>query len=286
MKSAREIREQYQMANTLAVKSQKKNDKQVLPVCPASQNDLVDDRLVSYQQNLGVLEIPVNLIVGVAETSEQSLLYTNEFLPIPEPGGQFADIWRSICEAYLDSEETPGEISCLEYLGRFYVVDGLKRVSVKKYFGASTIKARVVRIMPVRTNTKEVQRYYDFLFQYRFTQLYQLQFTRSAFFEQFQAALGNSPSYRWSDADRSRFLMHWNTIEEAFRKSYGESLNITTADALVVLLRKYPYEKIIQMESWVLARIFQASWKELYTLSFPDVSSVGSMQAVSKLHTA
>ena len=79
MKSAREIREQYQMANTLAVKSQKKNDKQVLPVCPASQNDLVDDRLVSYQQNLGVLEIPVNLIVGVAETSEQSLLYTNEF---------------------------------------------------------------------------------------------------------------------------------------------------------------------------------------------------------------
>ena len=67
MKSAREIREQYQMANTLAVKSQKKNDKQVLPVCPASQNDLVDDRLVSYQQNLGVLEIPVNLIVGVAE---------------------------------------------------------------------------------------------------------------------------------------------------------------------------------------------------------------------------
>ena len=46
MKSAREIREQYQMANTLAVKSQKKNDKQVLPVCPASQNDLVDDKLV------------------------------------------------------------------------------------------------------------------------------------------------------------------------------------------------------------------------------------------------
>ena len=54
MKSAREIREQYQMANTLAVKSQKKNDKQVLPVCPASQNDLVDDRLVQENSMLQI----------------------------------------------------------------------------------------------------------------------------------------------------------------------------------------------------------------------------------------
>ena len=54
MKSARELREQYQMANTLAVKSQKKNDKQVLPVCPATQNDLVDDGLVQENSMLQI----------------------------------------------------------------------------------------------------------------------------------------------------------------------------------------------------------------------------------------
>lgn len=148
------------------------------------------------------------------------------------------------------------------------------------------MRAQVVRILPIRTDTREAQQYFDFLFQYRLTHLYQLQFTQPGFFEQLQSALGNGPSYRWSEGDRSRFLMHWNTIEEAFRKAYGGLLRLTTADALVVLMRKYSYEQILQMESWVLARIFQASWKELYALSFPNLAVVGLRQAVPYPQTA
>lgn len=169
---------------------------------------------------------------------------------------------------------------------RSHATSILVRVSVTKFLGIPTMKARVVRLIPVRTDVKEVQRFFDFLIQYRLTQLYQLQFTQTGFFEQLQAALGNSPSCRWNEGDRTSFLMHWNTIEEAFRKSYGESLNITAADALVVLLRKYPYERIIRMESWVLARIFQASWKELYALSFSEYAAVDREQAVALLRTA
>ena len=286
MDHLREPYAKYQIANTLAAQGLKKDKKQVLPVCPASVNALVDDRMVSHREDLGELVIPVNLIVGVARTSDQVNHYTSEFLPIPAPNSRFAEHWMRIYEVFYLHEVNSNVIKCYEYLGKFYVADGLKRVSIAKTLGISTMRAQVIRILPIRTDTKEVQQYFDFLFQYRLTHLYQLQFTQPGFFEQLQSALGNGPSYRWSEGDRSRFLKQWNTIEEAFRKSYGGLLRLTTADALVVLMRKYSYEQILQMESWVLARIFQASWKELYALSFPNLAVVGLRQAVPYPQTA
>ena len=286
MDHLREPYAKYQIANALAAQSLQKDKHQILPVCPASVNALMDDRLVSNRVDLGELAIPVNLIVGVAKTSDQVYHYTSEFLPIPAPNSKFAEHWMRIYEVFYLHEVNSNVIKCYEYLGKFYVADGLKRVSVAKFLSVSTMRAQVVRILPIRTDTREAQQYFDFLFQYRLTHLYQLQFTQPGFFEQLQSALGNGPSYRWSEGDRSRFLMNWNTIEEAFRKAYGGLLRLTTADALVVLMRKYSYEQILQMESWVLARIFQASWKELYALSFPNLAVVGLRQAVPYPQTA
>ena len=98
-------------------------------------------------------------------------------------------------------------------------------------------------------------------------ELYQIQFTQPAYFEKFQAALGFRPDHVWTEENCADFLPVWNRIESAFYKSYEHSLRITAADALVVLLEKYSYDQIIQMDSWVLARMFQALWKELYVLS-------------------
>lgn len=117
MKTDRDIREQYQRANVYAARSLQKDKKQVLPVCPAMVNILGDDRNEPCRLDLGVLDIPANLIVGVAEPNCQSLLYTKEFLPIPSSGSRFADHWSSICEMLLCHEESRNEISCYEYLG-------------------------------------------------------------------------------------------------------------------------------------------------------------------------
>ncbi|MBR2890617.1 MAG: hypothetical protein IKC09_10130 [Oscillospiraceae bacterium] len=143
------------------------------------------------------------------------------------------------------------------------------------------MRSQVIRIMPIRTDTKSVQLYYDFLFQFQMTRMYQLQFTQEGFFEKLQNALGNGPSYKWTDSDRARFLAVWPMIEEAFHKSYEDCLHITAADALVVLLAKYTIDQIGQMQFWALARIFQAFRKELYTLSFAE-SSVKAAQVQPK----
>lgn len=285
MKFMREVHEQYQKAYALATRNQQKNKKQGLPICPVVLDSLINERMISYRLDLGVIEIPTSLIVGVAEENDKLALYTKEFLPVSKPNSDFANKWRQIYADFISNDCVCDEIRCLEYLGRFYVADGLKRVSVAKFHGAPILRSQVIRIMPIKTDSKEVELYYDFLFHFRLTRLYQLQFTQPGHFEKMQRAFGKTPTGKWSDSDRAAFLLYWPTIEKAFHKSYSDYLNITAADALVVLLDKYSYTQISRMEPWVLARVFQVSWKELYTLSFPGFSIHGKKSS-EKLQTA
>lgn len=287
MKFAREVHEIYQQAYALATASLTKAKKKGTPLCPVALNTLMEENMISYRRDLGVIDIPTTLIVGVAEATEKSALYTKDFFPVSDPNSEFADQWRDIYLQYSSGNCLLGHILCYEYLGKFYVVDGMKRVSVVKFSKTPTIKSQVVRIMPIRTDAKAIRRYYDFLYQFRLTKMYQLQFTQDSYFEKLQTALENDPTHKWTDGDRLRFLAVWPKIEEAFHKSYEDSLHITAADALVVLLEKYTFDQIAYMQPWMLARIFQVFWKELYTLSFPDVSEkVYQMQHERVLQTA
>lgn len=270
MEFEREIHEQYQSAYALGRKNLQDKKKQSLPVCPVAHSALMDEKMVSYRLDLGILEIPTNLIVGVIEQSEESMLYTKDFLPISDPKSEHADLWRTLYRVLHSGKAFSESIACVEYLGKFYVQDGLKRVSVSKYSNVSTMKAHVIRILPMDTEEQDVILYFDFLNQYRFTQLYQLQFTQHGFFEKLQLAMGRSPAYLWSDNDRESFLRYWPAIEHAFRKSYGDSLRVSAADALIVLMNRYSLDQIVSMETWVLARVFQTCWKELYALSYPE----------------
>lgn len=287
MRFDREIQEQYQKAYALGRRQQHTDVKHNLSVYPSALDTLVAPESISYTLDLGILDIPVNLIVGIDKDSENAMQYTKDFLPLSQPNSKFAEQWRMLYNQFLSDEGLTEAVRCYEYMGRFYVSDGLKRVSVVKFHGASTIKARVIRLMPVRTDDKDVALYYAFLSQYRLTRLYQLQFTQPGYFEKLQAALGHAPTYKWNESDRYGFLFHWVLIENAFRKSYDDYLNITAADALVVLLEKYSYEQIIRMEPWVLTRVFQAIWRELYTLSFPDFKHRGKKEQIpNDLQTA
>lgn len=274
MEFLKESHETYQQAHALAARSLAKAKKHGLPACPAALNALTDDKLISYRLDLGILDIPVSLIVGVAEANENTALYTKEFFPLSLPKSEFADQWRDINKQYFCEKGLRGEIRCFEYLGKFYVCDGMKRVSVLKFHNVPTVRSHVTRIMPISTETKSLQQYYEFLSNFRLTNLYQLQFTQPGYFEKFQRALGKKATCRWTDSDRAQFLVIWPGIECAFRESYDDNLRITAADATVVLLQRYSFDQIVHMEPWMLARVFQLFWKELYALSFPDRSLI------------
>lgn len=286
MEFEREIHARYQQAYAQGLKSLDEKKQHRLPACPAALDTLLDEKMVSCRMEIGRMEIPTDLIVGVSRDTEETKLFTKEFLPISAPNTAYADSWRMLNKQYSMRRSFDDAISCFEYLGKFYVDDGLKRVSVAKFAGTKNIAADVVRVLPMRTGSREVDLYFDFLSIYRRTKLYQLQFTQYGFFERLQAALGRKTGYYWTDTDRHAFLAHWGRIEDAFYKSYQDSLRITAADALVVLLDRYSFDQIIAMDPWVLARIFQAFWKELYALSFPEENRFEEIQTSGILQTA
>lgn len=142
------------------------------------------------------------------------------------------------------------------------------------------------QIPAVSTDLREVTLNSDFLFQYRHTKLNQIYFTQPGFFEKFQTALNHDPTYCWTDGDREEFLRVWPNIESAFQKSYENALSITAADALVILLENFTFDQIATMDTWVLARLFQAYWKPLCQLSFPDTFAVDAKRPAGMLQTA
>lgn len=89
-------------------------------------------------------------------------------------------------------------------------------------------------------------------------------FTKSGAFAQLQTALGFAPDYVWKEEDRLEFLFNWYEFEQAFQEAFGGYLNVTPADALVVLLEKYNYDTIKKMSRTVLVTLLRSAWKVLY----------------------
>ena len=60
------------------------------------------------------------------------------------------------------------------------------------------------------------------------------------------------------------------SVRKALKLAFGGYLNITTADAVLVLLKNHTYAEMKDMTSWALAELMQESWYELYKISNPD----------------
>ena len=57
------------------------------------------------------------------------MLYTKEFLPISVPNSDFADCWRFLYKNLNADHSFAEEISCYEYLGKFYVMMFMENLS-------------------------------------------------------------------------------------------------------------------------------------------------------------
>lgn len=207
--------------------------------------------------DLGVMNIPTSKIVGIAKASDKDLAYTADFLPLNPANSEFAAKWIRLYQEYLSDEGIREPIRCYEYLGKFYVIDGMMRVSVVKCHGGTTISARVARLMPVNTNDPQIQCYYEFLKCFRQTGLYQVFFSKPENFGKLQAALGHEADHVWTEMDQFSFLFYWNSFDHAFNYVFGEDAPITAADALVGLLKDHPYSEVRKMAPWDLVWVLQ-----------------------------
>ena len=230
---------------------------------------VLDENKIVDKVDLGEVNIPVSQIVGVVSNEDQEC-YSADFLPLPSVQSGFAEKWTRIYMEHLTDRGLEEPIRCYEYLGKFYVIDGKKRVSVLKADGTIMVKAYVTRIMPEKTEDDRVRSYFEFVDSFEKTGLYQIAFTQPGKTEAFLNAIGYKPDYVWTDSDRYGFIFNWYSFERAMKIAFDGLLNITTADAVMVLLKDHAYTDLIKLHSWTLAEMMQDAWLDMYRISNPN----------------
>lgn len=273
--SKQEVLDQYHKALKLGEKNHKECVVRGRYPYPQVLDEILDDSMVAGRMDLGVIEIPMDQIVGT-KTEGRKMAFAANFMPLLPPDSEFATKWMRLCEAHLGDEGIRDPIRCYEYLGRFYVQEGNKRVSVLKSYDAPTIPGYVTRLVPVWSRDPAIQRYYEFLQSYQQTGLYRVSFTQPGSFPKLQAALGFEPDHVWTPEERKCFLSGFTYFLDAFRKLGGDSLPVTAADALLVWLGVYPFSELRTATSSELVRSLGAVWPDVKILGQSDPIAVST----------
>ena len=99
---------------------------------------------------LGLVQIPLDQIVGTRYDG-RSNAFAGNFMPILNERTEFALKWAALCKAH-ETEGIREPVKVVEYMNKFYVEEGNKRVSVMKFFEAISIPGYVTRLVPKRTD--------------------------------------------------------------------------------------------------------------------------------------
>lgn len=219
------------------------------------------EQLQLSQVKLGEMEVPIYLVVGSAQDARCNS-FSPSFYPLLGPDTEFATKWVNLCAAQL-GEGIHDPIKCFEYLGRFYVQEGNKRVSVLTSMGSTTIQADVTRLMPAPAEDITTQIYLEFLEFYNNSRCWGVHFSDLGGYAKLQAALGFSKDEEWSEDYRRKFRARYFSFRSSFYRLGGGSLGLTTGDALLRWLEFYTPQDLLSMTEGEYRQTLSAIWKEL-----------------------
>ena len=236
---------------------------------PAVLDDILTDISTEATQNVGLVEIPTDQIIGTKSAGRISA-FTASFLPLLDADSEFANKWVALCLANLSDEGIREPIVCYEYLGNFYVQEGNKRVSVLKHFGAARIPGNVTRVLPKQDGSPRVKAYNEFLDFYKASGIYTVQFQRRGDYGKLLSALGKEPGEGWTERERLTFTAYFQYFRDAFAALNGNLLDMRPEDALLLWLKVYPYRDLGKLSRDELKKTLTAIWEDLTALSQPE----------------
>ena len=211
--------------------------------------------------NLGLVPIPLSHIVGT-KTGGRSSAFAPNFMPVLEENSEFGVKWKHLCEAHLN-EGIHDPIKAYEYMNRFYVLEGNKRVSVLKYFGADSIEGVVTRIMPERDGSEEVELYYEFVEFYKYTKINFIEFSKRGSYNDLLTVLGKELDEEWTLDDQRTFASAYHKFEKAYLQSGGGKLQSTIGDALLGYIEIYKYDELVSTDISDIKKNLSKMWEEV-----------------------
>ena len=224
-------------------------------------DELLAHASIQGEESLGLVSIPLEQVAGTKTLGRQAAFARN-YMPLLEDDSEFSAKWSNLCDAHLN-EGIRDPVRAYEFMNRFYILEGNKRVSVLKFFGAVTVPGIVTRIIPKRRDTLESKIYFAFLDFYRVTRINYLCFSQPERFTQLLAAVGKKPDEMWTDEDRSDFFYAYTLFKRAFTDLGGRKLSITVGDALLTYLQLYGYTNLSESREGAIRDNLTRSWKEI-----------------------
>ena len=246
------MREDYTNARKLGEKARAKA---ILtgrfPYLPALE-EMIDKTAMGQEIPLGVHEIPLHLIVGTRTSGRQNAFACN-FMPLLDPSSEFALKWANLYDYQLE-EGLRDPIKVYEYMNRFYVEEGNKRVSVMNYMKSYSILADVIRIMPPRTDALENAVYYEFLDFFKVTKFFEIIFSQKGSYARLAELMGENLKDPWPDVKMETLRDGFRRFAEIYNAKGGRPEGITDGDAYLTYITVFQPDSLVYDGKDVISR--------------------------------
>ena len=235
---------------------------------PPALDDIAENVHSLNEVPVGLVEIPLDMIAGTKTRGRQNA-FSAGFLPILNEKTEFASKWSHLYDAQMN-EGIRDAIKVYEYMQRFYVEEGNKRVSVLKYLNVPMILGDVIRIEPAPADDKRYRIYKEFEKFYMAAPLYQITFSEEGRYGLLAEKVGQSLDAPWPEEVVETVRSAYLYFEKLFLEKGGDKLAITVGDAFLVYLSVYSADSLLQENRTVLNGRLDRLWNEFLVASEDD----------------
>ena len=227
-------------------------------------DEILSHAEIRTEQYMGLQQVPLEFVVGTS-TVGRTYSFAANFMPILPPKSEFGLKWAHLADAQVN-EGIRDPIVAYEFMNRYYVVEGNKRVSVLKYYNAVSIPAIVTRKIPVyNENDEDIKRYYELMKFHEATGMISMEFTKHGKAQMLLDQVGAETP--WDEKTREDFVKVVFSFTRAYEFHGGKKLPITVGDALVAFLNVYGYDNALKMTEGEYSKNIQKSWNEFVVLT-------------------
>ncbi|MCR5527857.1 MAG: BMP family ABC transporter substrate-binding protein [Saccharofermentans sp.] len=224
-------------------------------------DNMIDSRTSMTEIKVGTMEIPLDLVAGTVTKGRQESFARN-FMPILGPETEFGTKWILLYN-YQMEKGISDAIKVIEFMGKFYVVEGNKRVSVLKYLEQPTILADVTRILPPMSDDPEVKIYFEFLEFYKSSQIYNIKFSEEGSYEKLAEEMGLTLGEQWDEDTIMDLKSAYLNFSKAYTAGGGNAFSITIGDAFLVYIGMYRYKSLVGALPEEIKKNLSQIWQEI-----------------------
>jgi len=223
--------------------------------------DFVSPEELLHTVDLGTIQIPLAYVRGT-RTSGRTQAFARSFMPLMDEDSEFAVKWKALCQSQVE-EGIREPIKAYEYMNRYYVEEGNKRVSVLKYLDADSVYAHVIRVLPRRDGSCEVELYYEFLDFCQCSRFSLIEFSKPGSYARLQNLVGKQPGEVWSDRERASFSNAYYYFHQAYEANGGGKLAVTVGDAMLAYMEVYGYPSLKGQSAAEIKKLVSNVWEEI-----------------------